>query len=228
MKVRFLILIVLLVNAEINFAQQCWINFIPKFGKSDLNLNQTYVTANNQKIEISNLKFYISNIEFYRNDTLVWKDSQNPKLVNASQPASLKAQLNCKEGIRFNQVKFNVGIDSITNNAGAMGGDLDPTLGMYWTWQNGYINFKLEGKSNVCPSRNNEFHYHIGGYSAPFKALQQISLPTSEMDNILIEIDIEKIYDYLDISKLYQIMSPGEEALKFANLFPKIFRTKSR
>jgi hypothetical protein len=37
--------------------------------------------------------------------------------------------------LKYDQIQFQLGIDSLTNVSGAMGGDLDPTKGMYWTWQ---------------------------------------------------------------------------------------------
>ena len=77
---------------------------------------------------------------------------------------------------RHDKIKFNLGIDSLTNVSGVMGGDLDPTKGMYWTWQSGYINFKMEGSSAVCPTRNHEFQFHIGGYQDPFYAMQTLEL----------------------------------------------------
>ena len=80
--------------------------------------------------------------------------------------------------MRFNTIAFNLGIDSITNVSGAQGGDLDPTKGMYWAWQSGFINIKLQGTSNSCPPPKNEFEFHLGGYQYPFNSLQTIILKT--------------------------------------------------
>ena len=72
-------------------------------------------------------------------------------------PSSLALQI--PSNIPFSKLKFQLGIDSLTNVSGAMGGDLDPTKGMYWTWQSGYINMKIEGKSNSCKTRKNQFQF---------------------------------------------------------------------
>ena len=52
-------------------------------------------------------------------------------------------------------------------------GVLDPSgagADMYWTWNSGYIFFKMEGTSPAATGMGNSFMYHIGGfggYSAP-------------------------------------------------------------
>ena len=60
-----------------------------------------------------------------------------------------------------------------------MGGDLDPTKGMYWAWQSGYINFKMEGSCSQCLATKNNFEFHLGGYQQPFYAMQTIELNTT-------------------------------------------------
>ena len=120
-------------------------------------------------------------------------------------------------------IKFNIGIDSITNYGGAMGGDLDPTKGMYWTWQNGYINFKLEGKSNLIGANNNEFTFHLGGYQNTFSTLQTLQFPVQYLSGIQINIAIDKLINEIDLSKQNHIMSPSKEAVILSNKLPAIF-----
>jgi len=96
---------------------------------------------------------------------------------------------------------------------------------MYWTWQSGYINFKLEGISEKCSTRKNRFQYHLGGYQEPLNLYQKISIDTpSESREIIIDVDISSLLESLDLSATNQIMSPSNVALKIANLLPKIFK----
>lgn len=106
-----------------------------------------------------------------------------------------------------------MGIDSLTNVSGALGGDLDPTKGMYWTWQSGYINFKLEGKSQYCNTRNNEFQFHLGGYLQPFYCLQSLKMKVNNSQEINIVLDVKKIIDAIDLKSLNHVMSPGKDAM---------------
>ena len=115
---------------------------------------------NGDSIQLKSLKFYISNIELVNGDKVVWQQKNSFHLIDASKNESLQIPLKHQSNLNFTKIKFNLGIDSMVNVSGALGGDLDPTKGMYWTWQSGYINFKLEGKSKKCKTRNNEFHFH--------------------------------------------------------------------
>ncbi|MGB4959608.1 MAG: MbnP family protein, partial [Saprospiraceae bacterium] len=125
---------------------------------------------------------------------------------------------------QVNKISFYLGIDSMTNVSGAMGGDLDPTKGMYWTWQSGYINFKLEGKTSLCPAKNNAFTYHIGGYKQPNYALQKIALPVHVQGHDLkVKLDIKALVNSIDFAQLHHIMSPSAAAVKLAEQLSKHF-----
>ena len=216
------ILIVILFCITSSHAQSPHkISFHPKFGKSPLHLDDSCYTKDS--FYFSQLKLYISGIEFLNKDSVVWKEANSYHLLDASDAKSLYIVLSSAVDLKFTQLKFNLGIDSITNVSGAMGGDLDPTKGMYWTWQSGYINMKLEGKSKLCKTRNNEFQFHLGGYQNGENALQTIILNVSENKEIDILIDLEKMLEGIDLSWQNQIMSPGKEAVLLSEKFSKIF-----
>ncbi len=118
--------------------------------------------------------------------------------------------------LSYSKVKFNIGVDSTTNVSGALGRDLDPTKGMYWTWQSGYINLKLEGTSNLCKTRHNEFQFHLGGYQYPFNNFQTVFTDVNSKQNIEVTIDIQKIINQIDLAQQHHIMSPGQEAIIFS------------
>jgi hypothetical protein len=120
---------------------------------------------------------------------------------------------------------FNLGIDSLKSVSGALGGDLDPMNGMYWAWQSGYINFKIEGSSPSCVIRKNKFQFHIGGYLAPFYAMQPVSLVLKQpcRKAVFVKVDIAHFFKEIDLSKQNSIMIPGAEALQMANLASQMF-----
>lgn len=207
---------------------------LPFVGDSILQLGNTYyIDTKRDSFQIETLKFYISGIELWQ-DTIVgtghdlslrWNEKNSYHLIDVSSPRTCSFFLTLPSKLSFNHIKFNLGIDSLTNVSGVLGGDLDPTKGMYWTWQSGYINFKLEGKSNLCPSRNHEFEFHLGGYQAPFYALQKVMLPLSvkPSNSIDIKLDIEKIIQTIDLSQQNHIMSPSKEAVQMANKVANAF-----
>lgn len=169
----------------------------------------------NDSVEISALKFYISGIELYQNNELVKAVEKKHHLVDIENPVSQYIYTGA-EHKNFNRIRFNIGIDSAANVSGALGGDLDPTNGMYWAWHSGYINFKMEGKSRICPARKNEFTFHIGGYQYPYNAIQSIDLPVAGTGRIVIRFDVEKLLGEIKLNELYDVMSPGEKAMEMA------------
>ena len=97
---------------------------------------------------------------------------------------------------------------------------------MYWSWQSGYIHFKLEGTSPACPTRQNKFQIHVGGYQAPNNTFRKIILPVVASSSLNIEISLDKIFQQIFGRQLFQMMSPGPTAVAVADLFPQIFQFK--
>lgn len=227
-----LTLILLLITVSVNMSlsqsgEMLTLQFNPVFGKEALVLSKSYFSKNNNDtIQFDILRFYISDIELLLNGKTVWKELNSFHLVDASVVSSLSINLNSSSKTVFDKLKFNLGIDSTTNVAGALGGELDPTKGMYWTWQSGYINFKLEGKSKVCNTRNNEFTFHLGGYQYPYNTVQSVLLNANNSKELNIVINAEEMISKIDLSKQNHIMSPGKEAVLLSNELNKVFSVR--
>jgi hypothetical protein len=200
------------------------ITYHHRFGTEILQLNTSYYFINNSdSIQFENLKYYISQIEFLKDNKIIWNEEQSYHLLDVATPESCRLSFNIPSSLDFNQLRFCLGIDSITNNSGALGGDLDPTRGMYWTWQSGYINIKIEGKSNLCQTRNHEFQFHLGGYQYPFNSLQTILLNVSDHEPMNVEFDLKQFFKSIDLSKNNHIMSPGLDAVMLSEKISKYF-----
>lgn len=223
-KIACLLLCIIFCKTTAQAQYPIHLEFQVFFDTAKLVLNDGfYSTKKNKAIRIDVLKFYISNIAFFKNDKLVWKEPNSFHLVNMENPSSLKWSITNPKNKRFDSIQFSIGIDSSTNMAGVMGGDLDPTKGMYWTWQTGYIHFKLEGNSPDCPTRQNIFQYHIGGYQYPFNTFRTLRLKTKNKKNIYIRTDIKPFLDEIDISKQNEIMSPNKDAVMLSEKLTKLF-----
>ncbi len=189
-----------------------------------MQLGQSYFLKSlNDSVLFETLKFYVSKPENVEGKTLTYNTSPKYQLIDLEKPTSLEMQVLLPQNSNFNTFRFLLGVDSITNMGGAQGGDLDPTKGMYWSWQSGYINLRLEGKSKSCPARKNVFQYHLGGYSAPYNSSQTIELQTKVNKEIVINIALDELIQKVDITKNFEIMSPGEKAMEFADFLPTIF-----
>lgn len=176
-----------------------------------------------EDLSIETLRFYISGIEFYHGKESAFTLANSFHLIDAAVPNSLVIQFEIPETLAYTHLQFNIGIDSLTNVSGAMGGDLDPTKGMYWTWQSGYINFKLEGVAERSPARHHRFQFHLGGYQAPFESVQTVNLALKDKTAIEIQVAIDKCLASIDLGETYQIMSPNAAAVEMAQRLPLIY-----
>ena len=203
----------------------CLLRVTPVFSSTHLTLNKQY-SLNNQKdsITFEMVKYYISGIQLLLNSEIVWKDTSRFYLLDAENEKSFSIPLKIPTDLIFNEINFLSGIDSTTNVSGAFGGDLDPTNGMYWTWQNGYINGKFEGKSNLCKSKDSSFELHLGGYQFPYNALQSVQLKLTSKKIIEVHLELEHFINNIDISEKHHIMSPSNEAVLMSKAFSNSFK----
>ncbi len=201
----------------------------PIYNNQPLQLHKYLPLPKADSVQITLLKFYVSNIQLLNNKTLVWEEPNSVHLMDLEDANSFKLSLNVPKSIVFNSIKINLGIDSLTNVSGALGGDLDPTKGMYWAWQSGYVNFKLEGKSPICPTRKHAFQFHLGGYLAPSYALQTIDFQLDKplSDRIVLQLNIQDFLSNIDLKQQNSVMIPSEEAVLLAQKLAQLFTIKS-
>ncbi len=212
-----------------SFSQQRFspdITFIPVFGDASLTLDSVYISGTGDSVKFETLRFYISGVQLFNNNTMVYAEDRSFHLLDASDPGSFHIALRLSSHMVWNTVKFNIGIDSITNVSGAQGGALDPVHGMYWAWQSGYINFKLEGKSSAYGTSKNRFEFHIGGYQAPFNTLRNVTVKAENINNLRIYFDLKKLLDAQDLKKQNHIMSPNKNAVIFSEQISRSFLIK--
>lgn len=179
-------------------------------------LNKAYQNNYADNFSINKLQFYISDLRFYSQNKEVLEYHKKYILIDIENENSLKISI--PSNLMFDQVLFNIGIDEETNKTGAKGGDLDPIHGMYWTWNSGYINFKLEGLYN----HNNEFMFHVGGFMKPYNTLQKVKINKAKEHNNKLELNFDRFLNSLDFN-LDKILSPGKNALKSSNMLAKSF-----
>jgi hypothetical protein len=137
MMIRYFVTLFAISLINSNISGQSYIKIEPTYESKPLILDSTY----SDQTRITSLRFYIGNIKLMK-DTQIVFEHPSYQLMDAKFTETLKITV---PKVSFNKIAFSIGIDSLTNNQGALTDDLDPQNGMYWTWQSGYINFKLEG-----------------------------------------------------------------------------------
>jgi hypothetical protein len=187
-----------------------------KFNDKTLERNKKYISESKDTLEIEVFKFYVSNINIQYSDASTFSEYNSYHLIDIENPNSLLIPIAKTSDKSISKVVFLIGVDSLASVSGAMSGDLDPTKGMYWAWQSGFINMKIEGKSSSCKTRKNAFQFHIGGYMKPNYAIRTIELKPIN-SNLEINVDVAELFKYINLKDNNSIMIPGEKAMELAD-----------
>ncbi len=201
-------------------------------GKPFLLDRRDFVTPHGDTVEFDQLRFYLGDFAFSGTDEKT-RSKKGYVLVDAADSRSWSIHFNQLEAGDFNQVDFNIGVDSLTQISNNMYDALDPIHGMYWAWNSGYIDAKLQGKSAACNTLHHAFEFHIGGYQAPFNACRRISLPVKNLQitanqtsTLQIVADVSAWFNTpnrIDLSKMNEIVLPGKEAMMMADNYRNMF-----
>ena len=201
--------------------------FKPVFKQEALVLeDKQYVTAQSDTVVLATFRFYISNVQCVFEDSSTYSEPNSYHLIDIEKEESLSFDLKSMPVKKLRFLNFTIGVDSLANVSGAQSGDLDPIKGMYWAWNTGYINAKIEGKSSSCKSLKNVFEFHIGGYLPPFNALRKVQLPIKNVEsNVLnIEADVDKWLSNIKLSETNSVLLPNKMAMTVADNYAQMFK----
>lgn len=194
-----------------------------------IDTSRAYRNGSNELFQITRFRFYLSNIELTGPAGTRTREQNSYHLIDGLDPASQSFSFSAVPG-SYDSLHFWIGVDSTRNVSGAQSGALDPTNGMFWTWNTGYIFAKLEGRSPASTAANQQFSYHIGGFRTGENALRKISLPAPiQLDKeISIELTAELANwfdgkESLRIASSPTVMKPGIMAEKFADNYARMF-----
>ncbi|MCX6199792.1 MAG: hypothetical protein NTY88_11325 [Bacteroidetes bacterium] len=169
--------------------------FNNRFGTSPLVLGTTYTTANGESLTPSTFNYFVSNFILVKSDGsqyVVPKD-ECYHLVRQGVDSTYSLEIENVPAGEYTSLKFTIGVDSLKSTApiGERTGDLDvagAASDMYWTWNSGYIFYKLEGTSPQAPYDSMMgmalMFYHMGGYgglsSSTVNNIRSVSLTAPE------------------------------------------------
>ncbi|ASZ09928.1 hypothetical protein KTO58_26280 [Chitinophaga pendula] len=216
-------------------------------GEKNLQLNTgVYTNASGEQFSVSTLQYYISNIKVTTSGGQAYTVPQDSSyfLVSESSATSQFVKVKVPEG-EYATLSFVLGVDSLRSTAKVdkRTGVLDPAGeaggNMYWSWNSGYIFFKMEGSSAVAPG-DKKFRYHIGGfggYSAPtINNLKTIDIQLTAAGvakvrqdreaNIHLMVDVMKVFNgptNVSIAQNATVMF-GDFSKLIANNYTAMFR----
>jgi hypothetical protein len=227
------VFLLLLVNAVLAQNNQGYVTVKFTHFANQQNLvliDSAYQNPMGEAYQPTRLKYYISNLELLSN-TAKLRGLKSVHLIDAADPQNI--YLNPYSAV-YDRVSFTVGVDSALNCSGAQSGALDPVNGMFWTWNTGYIYFKLEGYAAASTNDLQKIEYHIGGYTGPYKANRKVELnlpqplliEAGKSTVITINVDLDQFWvgkNKIHIATNALIMSPGALAAAAADNLPAMF-----
>lgn len=224
-KVSMLVFFIVAFPSFATPQQTAHINFLPQWSGIAILPDSLIQTVKNEWIQFSSLKWYCSSLWVKFSDGSLWHDPKAHRLIDFTDKETCRINVPHLSDARITAIHFQLGVDSLTQAAGAMGQDLDPTNGMYWTWQSGYIHAKIEGTSSLSSHRKKEFALHLGGFKHPFNTIRQVHLPVDvPKKELLIVVDMASFTNACSFSSHHHIMSPSETACVLASQFASSFQ----
>lgn len=153
------------------------IHFDNRAGAGDLALNTDLTIASGETINISNFKYYVSNFVLVKDDGTEYTVPQdgNYFLIDEAADSTQEITLTNIPAGNYTGIKYIVGVDSMrsTMDVSQRTGALDPAgaaSDMYWSWNSGYIFFRIDATSPQSTETGNMCMFHVGGfggYSTP-------------------------------------------------------------
>ena len=144
------------------------------FGQNALpfSLGETFVhPRTGDTLSFHEFKFYLSNVKLRRTDGSFWEEAESYHLVCTDCPNQQFFIIENLPAGEYDQMTYVLGVDSARNVSGAQTGELSPSRGMFWDWNNGYIMLKAEGHSRN--SKDSTFAFHLGGFSGDIDIVTQ-------------------------------------------------------
>ena len=177
---------------------------------SSLLLSITLDSSVHQRYHIDEFRFYISEICLYRGQKIVYKDKNSGYLIDLSKEDVIDLPLQIST-LDADSLSIRFGLDSVKQISGVFEGDLDPIHGMYWTWNTGYIHYKLEVTPLAKNDRTARFELHLGGYSYPFYTSFLKMFPILN-NQVKVSIDVLPVIRQVEQWGLKRIMRPCRQA----------------
>lgn len=155
----------------------------------------TYVNAMSNTYSIDLLRYYISNITFIQPNGTAF-NIKNYDLIDAADSTSGIIHFSGIPNGTYSTMRFFIGVDSVTNYSIDNSGDLDPSYGMFWPWNTGYIFYKHEGFFIDSTGTTQTLFFHLGTDAA----LSQVDIPCNfTIDNntrsIELSFNLNSAYD---------------------------------
>ncbi|MFM1898012.1 MAG: hypothetical protein RL577_252 [Bacteroidota bacterium] len=180
-------------------------------------------------LTISTLTYYVSNLILTQMDGTQWKEENSYRLID---PQTNTFDLSGIPKGSYSSMTMTIGVDSLHNCSGLQEGALNPSKGMFWSWNTGYIFIRCEGQSPS--SSKGAFTYHLGGYLPPNNAIQTrtlnfgssfLEISANSKPTLHLKSNVAKLWHGpVKVSDLSAVHMPGSNAVSMSANFADGFR----
>lgn len=178
-------------------------------GDAKVVLGEWQKSDSNVSVRIDKLRWYVSLPPAGKKGSKAW-------LLDLADSASLDQQMSRPVN---NKISLLFGIDSTIQVGGVGTGALDPLRGMYWTWQTGYVQWKMEGAIRV-DGVESPLELHLGGFDGATKSQSMLSdyliYPTT--NSVIAQWDISPFLSEVVRRKKFGVMSPSPIAREYCRI----------
>lgn len=178
-------------------------------GDAKVVLGEWQKSDSNVSIRIDNLRWYVSLPPAGKKGSKAW-------LLDLADSSSLDQQMSRPVN---NKISLLFGVDSAIQVGGVGTGALDPLRGMYWTWQTGYVQWKMEGAIRV-DGVESPLELHLGGFDGATKAQAMLSdyLVYPITNSVIAQWDLSPFIAQILDQKKYGVMSPSPIARDYCRI----------
>ena len=221
---------ILLYVISLNVFGQSFVslNFIPMWQGKTISGDSVFSIGNiGDSLRVSALRFYVYNIQCESENRIVWSSGDEHFLIDVFEKEGERIPAELFEQSKVDHLSFRIGVDSTLQTTGAHSGALDPMHGMYWAWQSGYINWKLETEI-IHAGQSNAIQWHVGGYRAPYQTQRTVRLKVmDDADSIQCGVQLDTLLRDWRLIAPAEVMSPSDKAMVLSDRFQSCFQIVS-
>ena len=204
------------------------LTFIPMWQGKVISADSVFsIATSTDSLRISTLRFYVFNIQLESENRVVWSSGDEHFLIDVFEKDRTSILTKVPTKSTVDHLSFIIGVDSTLQTNGAHSGVLDPIHGMYWSWQSGYINWKLEAEV-IHAGQSNAIQWHVGGYHAPYQTQRAVRLKLmNDADSIQCGLQLDTLLHDWRVIAPAEVMSPSDKAMELSDRFQSCFQIVS-
>lgn len=191
-------------------------------GNKPLNVGDT-ISMEDGKFVVSSFKFYLGSLNGITQKGRKINMLASEQLIDLSQSNIYNIPIVIPRRGKIDSTEMGIGIDSVAHRTVAYSNDLDPVNSMYWAWQSGFIQLKLEGQWMQYSANSESVEWHLGGYRWPYSTARSVLFPTKfhTVFEPILAIDILPLLEKGLKKYPNKIMSTGEAAAQLMEVFAR-------